>query len=151
MEIPQEVLGIGGGAVLVVVALVVAYVVLVRRRADFTPPVPPGEKPEWMRTTPPAETNDALREDGEPAALYDHDPGEQVAAPFTEQIEDVLRARLGADPALARFDVDLGTGPGGEIEFWVDGRCYEGIGSIPDERLRGAIREAIGDWRGREA
>ena len=104
------------------------------------------QKPEWMRTTPPPETVAATRVDGERVALYDYDPGEKIAAPFAEQIEDILRAHLSADPALAAMDVDLGTAPDGGLEIWVDGECYTDVSLLPDERLRQAFRQAIERW-----
>lgn len=75
-----------------------------------------------------------------------HDPGERVAAPFAEQIEDILRAILSADPALAALDVDLGTAPDGGLEIWVNGERHTDIDLIPDERLRQTIRQAIEKW-----
>ena len=145
MEIPNEVWVVGGVAGLVVVALIVLYGVLVRR-VRLTPSEPGGEGPEWMRTTPPPETVAATRADGEGIALYDHDPGEMVAAPFVEQIEDMLRARLSADPALAAIKVDLGTTPGGGLEIRVGGERYTEIDLIPDERLRRTLREVVQAW-----
>lgn len=144
MEIPNEVWVLGGVAGLVVVALIVLYGVLVRR-VRLTPK-PGGERPEWMRTAPPPETVAATRADGEGIALYDHDPGEMVAAPFVEQIEDMLRARLNADPALAAIEVDLGTTPGGGLEIRVGGERYTEIDLIPDERLRRTLREVVRAW-----
>jgi hypothetical protein len=145
MEIPQAVWIVGG---LAVIAVVVTYVLFVlrSRRINLTRPESPDQKPEWMRTTPPLETVAATRADDEGITLYDYDPGEKVAASFAEQIEDVLRASLNADPALAAMDVDLGTGPGGGLEIWVNGECYTAIDLLPDGRLREAIRRAIARW-----
>ncbi len=104
------------------------------------------EQPEWMRTLPPSETQAALKEDREGMAVYDYDPGEKVAAPFAEQIEDILRTILRADPHLKQFEVDLGSAADGGLQIWVNGKLFEDIESLPDERLQAAFREAIQKW-----
>jgi hypothetical protein len=145
MEIPQEVWIVGGVAVLAVVVTYVLFA-LRSRRINLTRPKSPDQKPEWMRTTPPPETIAATQADNEGITLYDYDPGEKVAASFAEQIEDVLRAALRADPALAAMDVDLGTAPGGGLEIWVNGERYTDIDLLPDGRLRQAVRQAVERW-----
>lgn len=99
-----------------------------------------------MRGTLPPETVAATQADGEGITLYDYDVGERVAAPFAEQIEDILRARLSADPALAAIDVDLGTAPDGGLEIWVDGVCYTDVNLLPDERLRQTFLQVVKEW-----
>ena len=146
MEIPQEIYVIGGVTALAVVVLVVVYIVSMRR-FNLTRSEPSDKRPEWMRTTPPPETTAATQASGNGIRPYRHDPGEQVAAPFTEQIEDILRASLGADSVLAAMDVDLGTAPDGSLEVWVDGERYTDFDLIPNERLRQALRDAIEDWK----
>jgi hypothetical protein len=145
MDIPIAVWIAGGITVLVVVAVVVVFFVLARR-VNLTRSGSPDQKPEWMRTTPPPETVTATQEDGEGIALYDYDRGERVAAPFAEQIEDILRARLRSDPALAGVDVDLGTAPDGGLEIWVNGERYTDANLLPDGRLRQILQEAIKSW-----
>jgi len=73
-------------------------------------------------------------------------PGEALASPFAEQIEDVVRAKLDADPALKKYQIDFGTAPDGSLEIDVDGKKYAGIDAIPDERLREVIRGAVKAW-----
>jgi hypothetical protein len=145
-QIPLPVWIAGGVAI---VALVVIYVVfaLQRRRVDLTHSKSPGQKPEWIRTTPPPETIAATRADGEGVGLYDHDPGEGVAAAFVEQIEDIVRARLDQDPALVGIDVDFATAPSGELEVLVNGESYMDVNDIPDERLREVFQQAIASWK----
>jgi len=104
------------------------------------------ETPGWIRSTIPDETMDATKADKEGITLFDHDPGEDLAAPFAEQIEDILRSQLQADPELRFFDVDFGTAPDGGIEFHfrgVRGETYLEIDQIPEESLREAIKKAI--------
>ncbi len=145
MEIP-EIVWIAGSVVVLVVVVTYALLILHSRRINLTRSQSPDHKPEWMRTTSPPETIAATQAGGEGIALYDYDAGGHVAAPFAEQIEDILRACLSADPALAAMDVDLGTAPDGGLEIWVDGECYTDINLLPDERLRRAIRQAVERW-----
>jgi hypothetical protein len=102
-------------------------------------------KPEWMSSTPPAETVAASRSDDEGVTLYDHDAGERLAAPFAEQIEDILRAKLDSDP-FNKFEIDFGTGKDGSLEIWVNGKMYAGVDELPDEGLKQAFREAVKKW-----
>jgi hypothetical protein len=145
MEIPAVVWIAGGTATLVVIAVCV-LLVLRLRRVNLTHSQSPDQKPEWMGTTPPVETIAATQADGESVMLYDYDPDEEVAAPFAEQIEDILRARMSVDPTLAAIDVDLGTTSEGGLEIWVDGKRYTDVNFLPDERLRQAFRQAIERW-----
>jgi hypothetical protein len=108
------------------------------------------QKPEWMRSNPPVETLEATRAEGEGVTLYNADAGEQLAAPFAEQIEDILRARLAADPLLSRFKVDLGTAGNNELEFWVNEKKYASIDELPDEGLKKAVRETVKSWEDRK-
>jgi len=147
MEIPQEIYVIGGVTILAMIVLIVLYI-LSMRRVNLTRSESPSERPEWMRTVPPPETVSATQADGDGIKLYGRDPGEQVAAPFAEQVEDILRGRLSADPVLGAMDVDLGTASDGGLEVWVDGERYADVDLVPNERLRQAIREAIEDWKG---
>jgi len=146
MDIPVSVWVAGGIAVLIVAAAIVGFIVL-GRRVNLTRSGAPDQKPEWMRTTPPPETIAATQADGEGIGLYDYDLGERVAAPFAEQIEDVVRARLQSDPALAALDIDMGTAPDGGLEIWVNGERYTDINLLPDERLRRIFQEAIEKWK----
>jgi hypothetical protein len=108
------------------------------------------QKPAWMRSNPPAETIAATIAEGEGVTLYNADDGERLASPFAEQIEDILRARLAADPLLSKLKVDLGTSENNELEFWVNGEKYASIDELPDEALKKAIREAVKSWEDRK-
>ena len=137
------------GAFLVIVGIVVVILLARMRRVDLTSPPVPGEKPPWIATDPPPETVAATRADGEDGALWDYDPGESVAAPFSEQIEDIIRSRIAADPQVYGTGFDLGTAEDGSIEFWVDGQKYGTIDELPSERLRQIVREAVRYWDSR--
>ncbi len=138
-------------AVAAVIVMLVIWFLLLRsaRRVNLTR-TPDGQKPEWMRTTPPPETIAATQADGEGMALYDRDKGENEAAAFAEQIEDILRAQLSADPDLRSYDVDLGTGPDGGLEIRVGDQRYSDIKQIPNERLRAAIGQAVATYNQRD-
>jgi hypothetical protein len=135
----------------IVIIMLVVWVLLLRtsRRVNLTR-TPDGQKPEWMHTTPPAETTAATQAEGEGVTLYNYDKGENVAAPFAEQIEDILKSQLSADPSLRSYnDIDLGTGPDGGLEIRVGDKRYTGIDQIPDERLRAAIKQAVATYNQR--
>ncbi len=103
------------------------------------------DKPEWMHSTPPKETMDATRADDEGVTLFDHDAGERIAAPFAEQIEDILRAKLDSDP-FNKFEIDFGSASDGSLEIWVNGTKYASVDEIPDEGLKKAFHEAVKKW-----
>jgi hypothetical protein len=134
----------------VVIVMLVVWLLLLRtsRRVNLTR-TPEGQKPEWMRTTPPPETMAATQAEGKGMALYDHDKGENLAAPFAEQIEDILKSQLSADPHLSSYNVDLGTAPDGGLEIRVDDKRYTSIEQVPDLRLREAITQAVATYNQR--
>lgn len=131
------------------VVLIVAIYWLMRRQAkkvNLTRPSSPDEKPEWLRTMPPPETVAATKADGEGITLYDYDEGEHEAAPFAEQVEDILYSLMEEEPSLAKVQVDLGTAVDGGLEIWVDGTPYLEVEAVPDEKLRLLIKRAIEKW-----
>jgi hypothetical protein len=136
---------VGGAAVLVVIGVVV-WLFLQSRKFKLTE-TPEGEKPEWMRNLPPTETLEALKADGEKIAVFDHDPGEELAAPFAEQIEDIVRSRLENDPELKAVKIDFGTGPDGGLMISLDGKQYPSVELIADERMKTLIKTAIATYQ----
>jgi hypothetical protein len=136
-------------AVIVAVVMIVIVVLMAvqSRRVNLTRPAAPDQKPDWLSTTPPAETVAATQADGKGVALFDQDAGEKIAPAFAEQIEDVLQARLQADPALAHYKVDFGTATDGGLEIWIDGKSFTDIATIPDTRLRETIQQTIAQWQ----
>ncbi len=148
MEVPQIVLMIGGAAILVAfLALVVFF--LKSRRVDLIEDSPAAKKPEWMRSTPPPESVAARQRAGSEVGMYGEEAGERLASPFAEQIEDTFRAELEKDPSLARYQIDLGTSPDGDLEIWVDGERYTEVNQLPDARLRTAFQKAVQAWERR--
>jgi hypothetical protein len=134
---------VGGIAILVVIVLLIP-VFRKSNKVDLLPLT--NEKPEYMRDMPPAETVAATLEDGEGITVFDFDEGEKLTAPFAEQIEDILRAKLKADPALSKYEIDLGTGENNLLEIWVNDVKYLGISELPDERLKQAFRDSVKQW-----
>jgi hypothetical protein len=142
---------IAGVVALLVIIVVAVLLILLSRRArevNLTQ-AEPGEKPDWVRTTPPPESGIAPSETDE--ALYGQEAGEAVAAPFAEQIEDIIRDKLRADPLAAHYAIDLGTGEDGGLVIWVDGARYDGVEALPDPRLRTLFQEAIARWEETQA
>jgi hypothetical protein len=137
--------------VVVAIIMLIIWVLLLRsaRRVNLTS-TSGDQKPEWMRTDPQPETIAATQADGEGMGLYDYDKGESVAAPFAEQIEDVLRHQMSADPYLRSLDVDFGTGSDGGLEIKVGDKVYKAIEQIPDVRLREALRQAVDTYNQRK-
>ena len=132
-----------------VIALLVVIVLLVpvMQRANKVELTAPSDtKPEWMRDMPPAETVAKTLADGEGITVFDYEHGEKLAAPFAEQIEDILRAKIKADPALQKYEIDLATGANQALEIWVDGKPYASVDDLPDERLKEAFRSAVEKW-----
>ena len=132
------------GVSIIVIVGIMAWLINHTRKFDITPTS--DEKPEWMRTTPPEETIAATKAKGKGIALFDLEEGEQLAAPFAEQMEDILRAELAKDPELATLKVDLGTAKDGGLEIWVDRESYSDLETLPNKRLRDAIQRASQKW-----
>ncbi len=139
-----------GGAMILVGLGALALVFMRAEDVNLTESDAPEEKPEWMSAMPPKETVAASMADGEGVTLYDHDEGEKLAAPFAEQIEDVLRAKIENDPALKALNVDFGTAPDGGLEIWMDGEKFVGVANLPDERLKAALLQAVREWNSRK-
>ena len=142
----MTVLIIGGIAVLVVLALLVPLFVNTNK-VNLLPRT--DTKPEYMRQLPPEETVAATMADGEGITVFDFDKGEKLSAPFAEQIEDILRAKLEADPALKKYEIDFGTSDDHTLEIWVNGEKYVNINELPDEALKEAFRTSIRKWAGK--
>ncbi|MBK6792039.1 MAG: hypothetical protein IPG80_05735 [Anaerolineales bacterium] len=138
---------VAGGVMIVVALVMLALVFMKSNQVNLTEKT--DGKPEWMHAMPPAETVAATLKDGEGVALFDHDEGEKLAAPFAEQIEDVLRAKVESDPYLKSFNIDFGTAPDGGLEIWVNGEKYEGVANLPDEQLKKTFLQVVKEWNSR--
>lgn len=134
-----------GGIVILITGIVLGWLFARSNKVNLTG-TKEGEKPEWMQSTPPKETLAATQAEGEGVTLFNFDAGEQLAAPFAEQIEDILQSILSADPKLNSHKVDFGTASDGGLEIWVDDKAYSAIQDIPDEPIRAAIQQAIAKY-----
>ncbi|GAB4572977.1 MAG: hypothetical protein Fur0017_25840 [Anaerolineales bacterium] len=138
------------GALMVLISLgLLAMVFMKSNQVNLTGKTEEG-KSEWMHDMLPKETVEATMRDGEGVTLYNHDEGEKLAAPFAEQIEDVLRARAANDPYLKSFDIDFGTAPDGGLEIWVNDVKYDGVANLPDEKLKETLLQAVKEWNSRK-
>jgi hypothetical protein len=137
------VVGLIGVALIVVIVI---FAVMFRESSKVNLTGDTEDKPAWMRETPPAETLGALLREGKKVTVFDYDEGEKLAAPFTEQIEDIFRAKIEADPALNHYQVDLGSAPDGTLEIWINDKKYTNVNDLPDNRLKLAFRESVTKW-----
>jgi len=140
----MSVLIVGALAGLVIIGVLI-FLLRQGNKVDLTAPTE--TKPEWMRQTPPAETVAATLADGEGVQVFDHDEGEKLAAPFVEQIEDIVQARLTEHPELGKYQLDFGTAPGGGLEIYVNGQPYLAVDDLPDDGLRALVKDAIAAWQ----
>jgi hypothetical protein len=139
---------VAGGLMIVIGLGLLAFLFVKANQVNLTEKTE--GKPEWMHAMPPEETVKATVADGEGVTLYDYDEGEKVAAPFAEQIEDILRAKAENDPYLKSFDIDFGTSSDGGLEIWVNGTKYDGVASVPDEKLKETLLQVVKDWNSRK-
>jgi hypothetical protein len=139
---------VAGGVMVLIAVVLLALVFLKSNQVNLTEKT--DGKPEWMHALPPEETVAATMKDGEGITLFDHDEGEKLAAPFAEQIEDILRAKAENDPYLKSFDIDFGTAADGGLEIWVNGTKYDGVASLPDEKLKETLLQVVKDWNSRK-
>jgi hypothetical protein len=133
---------IAGVAAVAVVGIILIYLIFASRKKASDS----SSEEKFMRELPPAETMAATKEDNEGITFFDHDEGEKLAAPFAEQIEDIFRAKVKADPALQKYEIDFGTDENKALEIWVDGKAYASVDELPDERLKEAFRSAVEKW-----
>lgn len=132
----------------VAVLVVIVLLIPVMQRSNKVELTKPSDtKPEWMRDMPPAETVAKTLTDGEGITVFDYEHGEKLAAPFAEQIEDIVRAGMKSDPELAEMKIDFGTDNDQTLEIWVNDKKYKSISELPDERLKGIMREAVKRFR----
>jgi len=142
-SMPGSVLIVGGIAILIVVVL---FVFIARKGNTVDLTSSREEKPEWMIQAPPDATIAATKAEGLGVQAFGQEPGEALASPFAEQIEDIVHAKLAADPALAEYKVDLGTAADGGLEISVNGEKYAAIDAIPDEKLKQLLHDAVEQW-----
>jgi hypothetical protein len=70
--------------------------------------------------------------------------------PITEQIDEILQARL-TGTAHAQRGLHVRTGARGNAVFELDGRSYEAVDEVPDAEAQALIRAAIAEWEKRQS
>jgi len=113
--------------VVVIVALVIVAVFALMTRRATRGPKPASESQQWV-------------------ARARVEADERESAPVSEEIEELVRAKLTAYPDLAHAQLDFANAAGGSLEIWVDQTHYHSVAEIPDERLRQAIQAAVQEW-----
>lgn len=118
-------------ALLAIVLIIAVYAVFVALRRD--------------------EVDELVKRSSEQALIRDAyiDPGERPSSVVSEQIEEMVRARLAAYPDLAEITLDFGAGEDGSRGVWVGDNCYDDPADVPDERIRLAIAEAVAEFNAR--
>jgi hypothetical protein len=114
------------GVVVLVVLVIVAVFALMTRRATSGPKSAP-ESQQWV-------------------AQAKVEAGERESALVSEEIEELVRAKLTAYPDLARVKLDFASSSDGSLEIWVDQAHYRSVNEIPDARLRQAIQAVVQAW-----
>ena len=71
---------------------------------------------------------------------------DQDASFSSEQIEEMVKAKLAAYPDLLGTQFDFRTTAGGMLEIIFGERSYQDVEQIPDERVRKAITEAVTEF-----
>ncbi len=90
-----------------------------------------------------------IREEAEPTPYEEEmegvkrEAGERAASAASEHIEFRVRQKLAGHPDLAEVALDFGTQEDGSLAIWIDDREYGDVESIPDPRIRQAVREAV--------
>jgi len=113
--------------VVAIVALVIVAVFALMTRRATRGPKPAPESQQWV-------------------AQAKVEADERESAPVSEEIEELVRAKLTAYPDLARVKLDFANAADGSLEIWVDQTHYHSVAEVPDERLRQAIQAAVQAW-----
>jgi hypothetical protein len=71
--------------------------------------------------------------------------GERLAAASSEAIEELANQAL-AKAGVTGLRVDFGTAHDGSLEIWIGEDRYTSVDSIPDERVRRAVAEAVASF-----
>lgn len=74
---------------------------------------------------------------------------ERPASLVSEQIEEMVKQRLAEHPDLTDVEMDFGTMPDGTIDIWVNGEQFDDVEDIPNDRIREAIKAAVGEFNRR--
>lgn len=126
----------------------VGFLVIVsfqNKQASRSPIIGESKERASIRNKKPFETPEWLSELKSIAETGD-EPGEFMASPISEQIEEVANRLLKSHPDLREVNLDFGTSIEGSLEIWGNNERYCSIEEIPDERIRNAINEAVQEF-----
>jgi len=118
------------GVMFIFLLIIIAAFALMNRRATGGPKSAP-ESQQWV-------------------AEARIEPGEHESSLVSEEIEELVRAKLAVYPDLAQAKLDLGSAADGSLEIWVDQTRYHSAEEIPDPRLRQAVQAAVREWNDRK-
>lgn len=122
-----------GVVLLFVVGLVVAAIVLASNRTNNTGTGTSSSIPQQNYTQMMA-----------PEARVER--GERTSSLVSEQIEQMVKRRIGGYLDKHSLRLDFGTVPSGGVAFWLNDQRYDDIEAIPDGTIRQAIREAVAEF-----
>ncbi|MCZ2126664.1 MAG: hypothetical protein LC099_02690 [Anaerolineales bacterium] len=63
-----------------------------------------------------------------------------------ETVEEALRAKSENDSYLQSFDLNFSATADGGLEISVNGEKFNGIASLPDEKLKRVLLAAVKEW-----
>ena len=66
-----------------------------------------------------------------------------------EQIEEILQARLPYSPFAGRA-IHIHTSVDGGVAIEVDGKYYDGVGSVPQADVQEFLRSVVQEWESRQ-
>lgn len=75
---------------------------------------------------------------------------ETAAKSMPEQIEELLQFRLARTPEMAHRSIHVRPAMDGGVRIEVDGRFYDGVGSVTDAPVREFIQATIREWEARQ-
>jgi hypothetical protein len=121
----------------------------VEARAAAPPSSPPS--PEAVRQ-PPSRTLTSSRKQSVASSSKpgSNEDAEAPALSMVEQIEELLQFRLTATPDLAQRSIHVRSALDGGVRIEVDGSYFEGVGEVPDARVREFIQSIIREWEARQ-
>ena len=119
-------------------------------------PVPPSSaSPAELPPLPPAPPTPApstggWREATSGGASGNADAAETTEKSMLEQIEELLQFRLARTPEMAHRSIHVRTALDGGVRIEVDGKFFDGVGSVTDTPVREFIQATIREWEARQ-
>jgi hypothetical protein len=127
--------------VVLVLLVLFLYLLILRSRYMNLTDSDPVDKPRFLA---PRQPNTATTD-------FKTEADEWLAAPFAEEIEDIAKELIAADPQLTGTRLDFGTAPDGSLEIWLGDKRYTEIAHLPDPRLQAILRQAVARYHEQQA